>query len=81
MPDKALTVKDLKKLLATMPDDALVVLSKDEAGNEFSPMCSYSIGTYVLSDKPWQPGILYEKGTSVPNNSPAKKAIALWPMD
>lgn len=80
MSTKVLTVKDVKNLLAAMPDDALVVLSKDEAGNDFSPACSYSTGTYVLGEKPWQQGMLYDEGDPVPRTSRAKKAIALWPM-
>ncbi|OQY37012.1 MAG: hypothetical protein B6243_01765 [Anaerolineaceae bacterium 4572_5.2] len=80
MTAKALTVKELKILLSKMPDDTLVVLSKDEAGNAFSPLCSYSTGTYILDEKPWQRGTLYDKGDSTPDNSRAKKAVALWPM-
>lgn len=81
MSVKALTVQDVKNLLATLPDDALVLLSKDEAGNGFSPACSYSTGTYVSGEKPWQPGMLYDEGDSVPGSPRAKKAIALWPMN
>jgi len=80
MTAKALTVKELKKLLSKMPDDALVVLSKDEAGNAFSPLGGYSAGTYIPGEKPWQQGTLYDEGEAVSGNRRARKALALWPM-
>ncbi len=80
MVAKALTVKDLKILLSKMPDNALVVLSKDEAGNDFSPLCGYSAGSYIMGQKPWQRGMFYDNGDTIPDNQQAKKALALWPM-
>lgn len=34
----AMTVRQLRETLADMPEDALVVLSKDAEGNDFSPV-------------------------------------------
>lgn len=68
MATKELTVKALKAILAVMPDDALIVLSKDIEGNEFSPLCTYSTGMYAPGAKPWQKGEFFDEGDPTPNN-------------
>ena len=55
-----MTVGELKKLLRTAPNDALVVLASDEEGNSFRAlyqvskenMQSVERGEYELTDRP-----------------------------
>jgi hypothetical protein len=48
-----LTVKQLKALLAQMPDDTLVVLASDAEGNAFSPVGGYTeTARYVPGYRP-----------------------------
>lgn len=41
-----MTVKDLRDLLAQMPDDALVILAEDPEGNGYGPLESVVEGAY-----------------------------------
>ena len=67
-----MTVKQLRELLKKLPDDQLVVLSKDSEGNGFSPMSeNYSDGFY--SGRSWCGEFSNEKSKG------AKKAICFWP--
>jgi len=45
-----MTVKELIELLREMPPDALVVLSRDSEGNDYSELHSYWEGLYVNSE-------------------------------
>jgi hypothetical protein len=48
-----MTVSDLIALLKELPQEALVVLSRDSEGNDFSPLSeSYSKGVYI-QDSAW----------------------------
>lgn len=80
MATKELTVKELKKIIADLSDDTLVVLSNDIAGNEFSPLCAYTVGKYIFGLKSWQKGDFYDENDQMSSNKQAQKAIALWPM-
>ncbi len=80
MAAKAFTVKELKTLLDKMPDNAMVVLSMDAEGNQFSPLCDFSTGSYVMGRKPWDLGMFYDPDDTIPGNQQTKKALALWPM-
>ena len=40
-------VKDLRRLLAPLDDNVLVILSKDGEGNDYSPLVDFSKQTYV----------------------------------
>jgi hypothetical protein len=42
-----MTIKDLAALLATLPQDALVVVASDSEGNGFSPFYKLTTGRYV----------------------------------
>lgn len=37
-PDEYVTVAQLRDILAKLPDDAIVIMSKDSEGNAFSPL-------------------------------------------
>lgn len=73
MTAKALTVKELRKILADIPDDTLVVLSGDSEGNEFSPLCGFSSGVYQPGHKPWQKGHFYDEAEAPPESREAGK--------
>jgi len=73
-------VKQLKDLLADMPDDALVVLSQDSEGNGFSPLGSYDKGLrYIPGRRPWQQGQVYQADDVEFRNDSALPALVLWP--
>jgi len=42
-----ITVGELKKRLNDYPDDMPIILSKDEEGNSFSPLCENGMYIYV----------------------------------
>ena len=68
-----MTVADLVKLLSTLPQDAVVVQSRDSEGNDFSPLSEASVERYVAITK-WR-GELIEGGEDgVP-------AVVLWPTN
>ena len=73
-------VKKLKEILADMPDDLLVVLSRDPAGNEFSPLYQCTQGLkYVPASRSWQRGIICQDGDARFNSSSALPSLVLWP--
>jgi hypothetical protein len=47
-----MNVKQLRGILANMPDDALVVLAQDAEGNAFSLVGSYNTNKKYLPDRP-----------------------------
>ncbi len=80
MSANPLTVKDLKAILADIPDDTLVVLSSDSEGNDFSPLCAYSNGTYLFGRKSWQRGHFFDAGETPPDSRKVREVVALWPL-
>jgi len=48
----SVTVKELQKLLLDLPDDALVVMSRDAEGNGHSPLANVWDGFYK-ADTTW----------------------------
>jgi len=73
-------VKKLKEILADMPDDLLVVLSRDPEGNDFSPLDQYTLGLkYLPASRPWQRGIICQDGDAKFNSSSALPSLVLWP--
>jgi hypothetical protein len=81
--EHALTVSKLKALLAELPDDALVVLSRDGEGNGFSPLADTSTGKYE-PEQPWF-GEFHEAPTHpARDEQPAEDAldaVCLWPTN
>jgi len=48
-------VRELRKLLESVDDDALVILAKSGEGNGFSPLSSYSAeDRYLAEEGDWQ---------------------------
>jgi hypothetical protein len=72
----AITVKQLRERLALCPDDAIVVLSKDAEGNDFSPLPfddGLAIGRYV-ADSTWS-------GEFRADDEAEVVAVCLWPTN
>lgn len=69
------TVKDLRAALEGIPDDTLVVCSKDAEGNEFHPLMMVGLDGYY-ADSRFGGGEFYEEP-----RSGAVPCITVWPMD
>jgi hypothetical protein len=81
-------VKDLIKVLLTLPEDALVVLAHDSEGNSFSPAADYGVGRYEAETKYWgQFGLteltpdLRAEGYTEEDVADGPEAICLWPTN
>jgi hypothetical protein len=76
----AMTVKQLKEVLAGLPDDMLIVISKDAEGNDYSPLSNLTTGEYT-PDSTWR-GEFYpyadEEGTEFLPLEECNSAC-LWP--
>ncbi len=73
-------VKQLKAILADAPDDLLVILSRDEEGNEFSPLYECTQGhKYIPGSRPWRRGHIYQPGDPQFNSPSALPSLVLWP--
>lgn len=78
----AMTVRELMELLATLPADLPVVLSKDAEGNRFSPLSDWSAGRYE-PDSTWS-GEFYTWEDHAGTKEIAigdSNAICLWPVN
>lgn len=85
------TVGELKKLLADLDDDMVVVQSKDSEGNGYSPLSGYSIEVYApvttwygelwhpYDDEDYWGEILDPEEHVRPEN--AVDCIVLWPTN
>jgi len=84
-------VKDLKELLTNVPDDTLVVLSRDSEGNNYSPLDDFSHQTYV-PDSEWSGEIYLQELTEefkdigytdedMYHGNNGVKAIVMWPIN
>lgn len=59
-----MTVGQLKKLLAAIPDDHLVILQKDAEGNGYSPLADVEGRNNVyVPDSTWSGEVYYKKLT------------------
>lgn len=67
-------VKDLIKSLQTMPEDMLVVLSKDSEGNHFSPLADDFSKGYYKKNNAWSGEFSLEEKKGV-------KALCFWPVN
>jgi hypothetical protein len=78
----AMTVKQLKEALETLPDDMQVVMSKDAEGNDFSPVDEAGTGFY-------HPGSTWsgtfnahlDPNCEVPMPESVCNAVCLWPVN
>lgn len=79
----AITIKDLKAIIAELPDDMMVVQSKDSEGNSYSPTASWDQCVYV-PECTWE-GYLWEyeevDGEDDVRPKDAKDVLVLWPTN
>lgn len=78
------TVGELRQILQLFPDDALVVLSKDGEGNDFSPLAEVTSGQYH-AESSWAGGYesddyVEDEGLAIAEGA-AVRAICLWPTN
>jgi hypothetical protein len=69
-----MTVKELKKLLRNVPDDAIVVMSQDSEGNDYSPLANVE-KLYYKEETSWRGEVF---GTKEKDTVPA---VVLWPTN
>jgi hypothetical protein len=74
----ALTVKDLKYMLAGLDDDLRVIVAKDNEGNGYSPLVEVEPAFYEIYS-PWSGEYFHHKDTDRPDDS--KPAVFLWPTN
>lgn len=82
-------VKDLKKLLETVDDERIVIMSKDSEGNDFSPLSSLDDESAYESDSTYSGEIgiekltpeLEKKGYTEEEVSHGVPALVLWPVN
>ena len=67
-----MTVKELRKVLEQMPEESLVVMSKDGEGNSFSPLAALQPGMYREATA-WS-GTFHQDHTG-------RQATCLWPAN
>ena len=69
-----LTIKQFIKKLSKLPQDAIVVMSKDAEGNGFSPLSEGSTEFYL-------PNSTYSGDLVETKEKGAKQAVVLWPIN
>jgi len=76
-------VGNFRKLLEGLPDDAELVLSKDEEGNDFSPVSDITEGMYY-STETWY-GEFFAMGDLDEDEQEEKdvgvQAFCIWPVN
>ncbi len=86
-----MNVAELKEVLMGLPDDTLVVLSRDAEGNSHSPLASYWNGHYI-AESPWAGELWSEEDerewdshipedAEVPVPVEAVPCVVLWPTN
>lgn len=75
-----MTVKELRELLASYPDDYVVIMSKDAEGNAYSPLPP---AEDAACDGHYEPTTTwYGEFTHHPEDRPAPfNAVCLWPTN
>lgn len=85
-------VKELIEELKQLPEDALIVMSKDSEGNRYSPLSGIDISLYV-ADSTWSGDIYlteltdelraqgYSEEDLYDGDDDAVTAVVLWPIN
>jgi hypothetical protein len=88
-----ITAKELRELLADVPDDVIVIMSKDAEGNRYSPLASYSTGMHYEADSGWSGEIrnpeekdsddqtYYYDSEEIKRIKELPEAFVLWPTN
>lgn len=83
--DHYVTVAKLREILAKLPDDAIVVMSKDAEGNNFSPFCEVGndeASDWYRAESSWS-GYLRDEEYDPDEDGPdgAVSCVVLWPTN
>ncbi len=74
-------VKELIEILQKLPQDYLVVKSKDAEGNDFSPLDEATVEMYIPSST-WSGEISNEEEHAEYHDEPyVANAVVLWPVN
>lgn len=73
-----ITVSELIAKLSTLNPDLYVVMSKDAEGNDFSPLQSFEVGTYIPSTTWAGDFVAPDEDEDYSNEG---DAICLWPVN
>ncbi len=84
-PDEYVTVAQLRDILAKLPGDAIVVMSKDAEGNGFSPFCEVGDDEnpdWYVAESSWS-GQLRDEEYDADEDGPdgAVPCVVLWPTN
>jgi len=81
-PAYGITAGVLIKILKKQPEDAIVVLSRDEEGNGFSQLSSFGVGVYIpnniMNGEVYDPDLDKEYLEMIEDEE-KMAAIVLWP--
>ena len=75
-----ITVGELRDLLEDEDDDAIVILSKDGEGNEYSPVVAEFTPCKYLSDNSWCGEIIGQENEDF-DMADGVAALVLWPTN
>lgn len=79
--NEAITVRKLIELLQQEEPDALVVLSRDPEGNQYSPLGHMRSGMTYAHERDWFfTGEVYGPDEEVDLPGDTEPAVVLWPM-
>lgn len=75
-----MTVTQLRELLADLPDDMPVILSKDEEGNGFSPLAEADPHKHYYAESAWSGEIRHPDDIEA-GDKPDHIVVVLWPTN
>lgn len=77
-----MTVNELINELKKCDLNAVVIMAKDEEGNDFSPCCSYSNDKRYIANSTYNGEIISREECSQPDDfDNAQKCVVLWPIN
>ncbi len=75
-----MTVKELIEKLQSLPQDNVVIMSKDGEGNEYSPLSDMSVGLYA-AETTWRGDYYDPKDIESEERSSYDPVVCLWPVN
>lgn len=57
-------VKDLRDILASLPDDMEIIMSKDSEGNNFSPLYEVDKNSIYIPETTWYGTVYHDSWTA-----------------
>ncbi len=74
-----MTVEELRQVLADLPGDVIVVMSRDSEGNGFSPLADLNTDDRYTAETEWSGECHHPDDW--PDHPDAVKAVCLWPTN